>query len=147
MKVKNGRKTITTRVAYIAGFFDGEGCIRIKKANQGGNSYYIIAHITNTYRKTLEDVKELFGGQIRIQERGKNKTVYNWCITSDEAQDFLTILTPFLKEKRKQAIEAIRFHTHKEKMTPRAKKFAYEKMMRMKREIIGNVYEHPELLK
>lgn len=29
MKVKDGRTTITSKVAYIAGFFDGEGCIRI----------------------------------------------------------------------------------------------------------------------
>lgn len=146
MKVKNGRETITSKIAYIAGFFDGEGCIRIKKANQGGNSYYIIAHLTNTYPKTLKEVKQLFGGSMRVQEKGVNKKVYNWSITSDEASDFLRTLLPFLKEKRPQAVLALRFHKNKDKMVPAAKKADYERMMRMKKEVIGNTYENPELL-
>ena len=97
MKIIKGRNTITTEIAYIAGFFDGEGCVRIKKANQGGNSYYVIAHITNTNESILKDIEKFFGGKTRMQERGKNKDVYNWCITSSEAVDFLKTLLPFLK--------------------------------------------------
>jgi len=68
MKIKNGRKTITTKIAYIAGFFDGEGCVRIKKANQYGNSYYVWVAITNSNKNILNNISDLFGGQVRLAE-------------------------------------------------------------------------------
>lgn len=146
MKIIKGRNTITTEIAYIAGFFDGEGCVRIKKANQGGNSYYLIAHITNTNPIILKKVQDLFGGNTRLQEKGKNKPIYNWYITSSEASDFLKTLQPFLIEKKLQAELGIKFHENKEKMTPKEKEKSYQKMRDMKLEIIGNIYENPELL-
>ena len=133
MTIKNGRKTITVEIAYIAGFFDGEGCVRIKKANQGGNSYYIIAHLTNTNKNILEKVKDLFGGSIRIQEKGRNKKVYNWCITSAEAADFLRTLLPFLIEKQTQAELALYFHHGKENFTKEKKAHHYREMMILKK--------------
>jgi len=133
MKIIKGRNTITTEIAYIAGFFDGEGCVRIKKANQGGNSYYVIAHITNTNESILKSVENLFGGKTRTQERGKNKDVYNWCITSSEAVDFLKTLLPFLKEKKEQAELALFFHEQKEYMPPIVKEEHYKKMMALKK--------------
>lgn len=149
MKVKNGRKTITTEIAYLAGFFDGEGCIRIKESNQGGNSFHIIAHVTNSNYRTLTRFQDLFGGQIRKQERTPNKTIFNFYITSSEACDMLKVLTPFMEEKLAQAGLAIKFHENKEDMT-REEKLSYDRVMReMKKyqpEIIGNIYENPELL-
>lgn len=147
MKIIKGRNTITTEIAYIAGFFDGEGCVRIKKANQGGNSYYLIAHITNTNPIILKKVQDLFGGNTRVQEKGRNKPIYNWYITSSEANDFLKTLQPFLIEKKSQAELGIKFHENKEKMTPKEKEKSYQKMRDMKLEVIGNIYENPELLK
>lgn len=146
MKIIKGRNTITTEIAYIAGFFDGEGCVRIKQANQGGNSYYLIAHITNTNPIILKKVQGLFGGNTRLQEKGKNKPIYNWYITSSEANDFLKVLYPFLIEKKSQAELGINFHQNKEKMTPKEKQKNYQKMRDMKLEIIGNIYENPTLL-
>lgn len=146
MKIIKGRNTITTEIAYIAGFFDGEGCVRIKKANQGGNSYYLIAHITNTNPVILKKVQDLFGGNTRLQEKGRNKPIYNWYITSSEANDFLKTLQPFLIEKKSQAELGIKFHENKEKMTPKEKEKSYQKMRDMKLEIIGNIYENKELL-
>jgi len=147
MKILKGRNTITTDVAYIAGLFDGEGCVRIKHANQGGNSYYVIAHITNTNKKMLDKVEGLFGGNTRIQEKGRNKKVYNWYITSSEASDFLKVLSPFLIEKEEQAKLAIYFHEHKEGISAVMKEKYYKTMMKMKKEIIGNIYENEDLLK
>lgn len=148
MKVKHGRETVTTKIAYIAGFFDGEGCVRIKQSNQHGNSYYVIAHITNTNQAILKEVQDLFGGTIRRQEKGVNKTIYNWQITSAEAVDFLRTLVPFLREKLTQAHYAISFHERKGTMGAADKRAAYVTISAMKRgvEIIGNIYENPELL-
>lgn len=142
MKVKHGRETITTKIAYIAGFFDGEGCIRLKNAN------HVIAHITNSNQKILMEVQDLFGGQIRTQERTPNKTIFNWYITSSEAVDFLTVLAPFLKEKGPQAMLAIKFHEQKSNLTKEEKE-SYARViteMKKQQEVTGNIWENPELL-
>lgn len=133
MKIKDGKITITSKIAYIAGFFDGEGCIRIKQASQKGNSYYVIAHITNTNHSILTEIEYLFGGKVRKQERGVNKTVYNWSLSSSEAVDFIKTLSPFLKEKLEQAKTAIYFHEHKQDMSLKTKVLYYKQIMALKK--------------
>ena len=154
MKIKDGKETVTTKIAYIAGFFDGEGCIRIKQASQRGNSFYIIAHITNSNRAILEQVQDLFDGTIRLQEKKVNKTVWSYYVTSAEAVDFLTTLSPFLREKKEEALLAIKFHNQKDSLTSEEKASWARVMRELKKrdlfpdpfEVIGNVYENPNLL-
>lgn len=139
IKIRKGRSTITTDIAYIAGFFDGEGCIRIKRASQGGNSYYIWLAITNSNKPILEFVMGIFGGNVRQAERTINKVVYHYLITSSEAIDMLKILLAFLREKKRQAELAIFFHENKERLSPKVKEEYCQKMKSLKR-------ENPELL-
>lgn len=143
MKIKDGRTTVTSKIAYIAGFFDGEGCVRIKRANQGGNSYYVTTHITNSNLTTLEYIQSLFGGSIMRQERGPNKTVYNLYLSSSEAVDFLTVLSPFLQDKKQQALLAIEYHHRKETLSG-GEKMEFDKKMRLLKRV--NIYENPKLL-
>ena len=133
IKIKKGRNTITTTIAYMAGFFDGEGCIRIKKSNQGGNSYHIIAHVTNSNKKILKQYEQLFGGDVRKQERTPNKILYNFYITSSEASDMLKVLLAFLQEKFEQAELEIEFHKMKEEMGSDTKEYYYKKISLMKK--------------
>lgn len=146
MKVKDGKKTITTQIAYIAGFFDGEGCVRIKEASQKGNSYYVWVAITNSNKQILEEVAELFGGQVRRAEKTVNKVIYHYLITSSEAVDFLMVLQPFLKDKAEQVRIAIAFHQQKDGMTREMKRLYAKRVSDLKREVIGNIYENPDLL-
>lgn len=143
MKIKNGRNTITSKIAYIAGFFDGEGCIRIKKSNQSGNSYYLWVSITNSNYLILESVEQLFGGTINKVKNGKGKIIYHYLITCDEACDFLKTCFYFLRDKQEQAMLGIRFHEEKGQLTLEQKKDDYEKMRKLK---VGNIYENPNLL-
>ena len=133
IKIKKGRTTITSRVAYIAGFFDGEGCIRIKKASQKGDSYYIWVAITNSNNEILEDVKELFGGQVRKAERTVNKDIYHYLITASEAVDMLKVLLSFLIEKKEQAELAIEYHNNKGTWSKDRRKSTYLKMRELKK--------------
>ena len=133
MKIKSGRSTITTDVAYIAGFLDGEGCIRIKHANQGGNSYYVWVAITNSYKPTLDFAVSLFGGKVRRAEKKVNKWVYHYLITSSEAVDMLKVLVGFLREKREQAVIAIEFHENKANLSPKWKQRYVKEISAMKR--------------
>ena len=133
IKVQQGRNTITTDIAYIAGFFDGEGCIRIKKASQGGSSYYIWVAITNSNKGILDFVAEIFGGNVRQAERTTNKIIYHYLVTSSEAIDMLKVLLSFLKEKKRQAELAILFHENKEDFTLARKEECYLKMRDLKK--------------
>ena len=133
IKIKSGRNTITNDVAYIAGFFDGEGCVRIKRANQGGNSYYITTTITNSNRQILEYIMGIFGGRVREAEKKANKIVYHYELTCAEAVDMLKTLLGFLREKKKQAELAINFHDKKDTLNAEAKLRDYETMCRLKR--------------
>jgi len=143
LKIKKGKRTVTTDIAYIAGFLDGEGCIRIKKANQGGNSYYVWVAITNSYKPTLDFVQSVFGGQVRQAEKTVNKIVYHYLITASEAVDMLKTILGFLRDKKKQAELAIIFHDNKDRLSPSGKDLAYRRMKDLKK---GNIYENPELL-
>ena len=133
IKIKKGRQTITNDVAYIAGFFDGEGCIRIKQASQGGNSYYVWVAITNSNKEILDYIVGIFGGSVKKAEKTKNKTIYHLLVASSEATDMLKTMLGFLKEKKEQAELAIKFHENKEKLTPIEKKEMYEKMRQLKK--------------
>jgi hypothetical protein len=143
LKIKKGKQTITTSIAYIAGFLDGEGCIRIKRANQGGNLYYLWVAITNSHKPTLDFVQGIFGGQIRKAEKAVNKTIYHYLITASEASDMLKTVVGFLRDKKKQAELAIIFHENKERLSPSGKDLAYRRMRDLKK---SNLYENPELL-
>ena len=133
IKIKYGKQTITNDVAYIAGFFDGEGCVRIKRANQGGNSYYITATITNSNKAILEYIKDIFGGKVRQAEKKANKIIYHYELSSAEAVDMLKTLMGFLREKRPQAELAVDFHNVKEHLNPEQKESMYQQMCNLKK--------------
>lgn len=139
------RQHLTTKLSYIAGFIDGEGCIRIKKSNQSGNSYYITLQITNSDPKPLNLIKEIFGGKVFFQEKkNTGTTIWQYYITCSEANDALKTLVGFLITKKKQAELAIIFHENKDKLSPSGKDLAYRRMRDLKK---GNIYENGELLK
>ena len=133
IKIKQGRNTITNDVSYIAGFFDGEGCIRIKKSNQSGNSYYITATITNSNKNILEYIQLIFGGQVRLAEKTINKKIYHLCLSSSEATDMLKVLVGFLREKKSQAELAIIFHNKKDKLNKDEKLRFYKLISELKK--------------
>lgn len=138
------RNHLTTRLAYIAGFIDGEGCIRLKEANKGKSSYYVTMQVTNTDKEPLELIKSVFGGKVYFQEKGPNKIVWQYYITCSEAVDALRTLSGFLLSKKSQAELAIWFHDNKGTLTSAEKTTAYEKMRQIKKDIVN---QNPELLK
>lgn len=113
--------------------FLGEGCIRIKKASQGGSSYYIWVAITNSNKGILDSVADIFGGSVRQAEKTVNKVIYHYLVTSSEAIDMLKVLLSFLKEKKLQAELAILFHENKERFSPKEKEGYYQKMRDLKK--------------
>ncbi len=98
-------------ISYYAGFFDGEGCIMIKKPSKTCMNYILEVRITNTYRPILEKFSSRFGGTIHkgIRRSERHKEKWQWCISARMAYEFLLVITPFLHLKKLEAELAIEF--------------------------------------
>jgi hypothetical protein len=100
---------------YIAGLFDGEGCVsvcysRLRYRVDGKTpimALKIVVLISNTYKPILERLKRTYGGSIcrtRRDERVGHKTGWSLRFTSTATQKrFLKVIVPHLIIKRRQA--------------------------------------------
>jgi hypothetical protein len=93
-------------IQYLAGIFDSEGYIRIRKTMSGNN--YSYTYECRLYMCSFEIVK-LFASQynleIKISERGINRqTAYYATLNGKQLREssFISDMLPFLNEKRLQ---------------------------------------------
>lgn len=99
-------------LAYLAGFFDGEGTITIhhRNAETKQNWYRVCASVSSTNKEMPCWFKELFGGSVSTQLRGENrKDIYTWQVTSLAAVRFIEVIKPHLRMKSQQAEIALDF--------------------------------------
>ena len=92
------------KLAYLAGLFDGGGCLRINKEKR------VEITITNTDLEVISWIKEEFGGRITTQDRKE----YGWKICykveikkTKDVFKLLNALLPYLITKRKKAEKLI----------------------------------------
>ncbi len=101
--------------AYIAGFFDGEGCVILHKMHINDSvrtpNYGLRIYLSNTFPGIVEWIQMKVGyGHIYNRKRPGNwKRVYEWCINGRRADDFLKQIYPFLKIKRLQVEVAFEY--------------------------------------
>lgn len=101
-----------TELAYIAGFFDGEGSISIH-----GKHHNVRVGLSNTNPLIPQLVCKLFGGSVNINKSRSSKQFkvrplnhrlcLQWCLNGQKACKFLSKILPYLKMKNKQAILAM----------------------------------------
>lgn len=95
-------------LSYIAGFFDGEGCISLSLSG-------LRLIITNTDRSILEDIKFYFNGRGQITSKMRTvkdratKPCWQLIYWNKQAEKVLIILAPFLRQKEEQARLALQF--------------------------------------
>jgi len=115
-------------LAYIAGFFDGEGGITIWRSPPGNRStrgYYFTlrAYIGNTVYDVLAYIQSFFNsGSIceqRYKNGGRRKKQYRWTVAAREAADVLKQLQPFLRIKNQHVNLALDFQRRKHNTAPR----------------------------
>lgn len=86
---------------YWAGFFDGEGCVRIQKQPNGryAPSYTLTVGVTNTDLSILEHLREAFGGVVADKRTMSNKPwwskAWNWRLNGAAAAAFLRAIEPY----------------------------------------------------
>ena len=89
-----GQKHI--ELSYLAGFFDGEGCVLFDR---------IMVDNTNPY--ILEKYLVTFGGgrvYLKNPPSPNNRAHYRWVAYGDTARNALREMLPYLMEKKEQAL-------------------------------------------
>jgi hypothetical protein len=90
------------RVAYCAGYFDGEGSIWVGTQNR--KSYYLRISIASADYETLLLFEELIGGEVTpVKASSSRKEIFRWSKNSNDAVKMLLQFLPFLTAKREQA--------------------------------------------
>jgi LAGLIDADG-like domain len=102
---------------YLAGLFDGEGCVVIMRTNFPGGrvGYCVRVSVSNTYKPVLQEVREEFGGSLsgRRPDGNRNKlTLWTWRASGRDSIVFLRRVYPYLHVKREQALLAFEFQEH-----------------------------------
>ena len=98
-------------VAYLAGFFDGEGHIRIQRQSKRG-SHMLQISVVQAEMTPLPLFKATFGGTIRermLKYKGGQRALFTWQASSKVAQVSLEAMRPYLRTKLDEANVALRF--------------------------------------
>ena len=105
-------------LAYMAGFFDGEGCVCItpigRVTSRQSQTFSMRAQVVSTNKEIIELWKDSFGGDIKSRKIGGNRQAcWVWRISAKQAAVVLGLMLPYLKIKKPQAQRAIEFQEHK----------------------------------
>lgn len=92
---------------YLAGFFDGEGCIHAHR-----NLKSISVYLTQANPFILQMVADIYGGK---PKQNKTTKAYAWECPANSREKFLTDILPFVIVKRSQILLAIEWEIAKEK--------------------------------
>ena len=103
----SGRNDRELRVAWAAGFFDGEGTVGLERQTSG-NSYLRIA-VGQLVREPLDILSKMWGGSVRGYIEN-DKPIYKWTATTRMAEQALREMLPYLVVKAEQARIALEFH-------------------------------------
>jgi len=98
-------------IAWMAGFFDGEGSVSILHTGLGERTYILVAGITVITDGILERFKDSFGGilhKYKASNRG-HSDYWQWRVRSKFAVIFLDTILPYLKIKQGEAKLGIEF--------------------------------------
>lgn len=128
-----------TDLAYAAGIIDGEGCIGVygyvRPSIALGKRYSLTVRVSMVDSEPPTFLHETFGGylgHLHCPSRQKNnqRAQYYWCIAAQKARQFLIVVLPYLRARRKQAEVAIEFQTAQQRGIWRDKMKAIEQLER-----------------
>ena len=91
---------------YLAGFFDGEGCVSITKSKnrKTGFIYAPRISIVNTNKSIMVWINSLINGGVQKRySKGNNKTKLEWQLTRlKDILKFTQLFKPYVKVKKRQ---------------------------------------------
>jgi len=105
----------SSTLAYLAGFFDGDGHVIISRRRASDYSrgvlFLLQAGVSNTNRDVLEEFHDLAGGGC-IHSR-KQRQNFEWIISARAASRFLQAVYPYLRLKQTEVEVALKFQEGK----------------------------------
>ena len=122
-----------TELAYLAGFFDGEGTIGVYRLrpNSAGNKFSFSVSAAGVNPLPLLKLRGYFGGSLvslNQEKRLGKKIFWQWKICCKEAEFFLRSVLDYLIIKKEEAILALAFRDiRRQKTIPMAKSDVIEK--------------------
>jgi hypothetical protein len=100
------------KIAWAAGFVDGEGCIQIVRnrhnAMAGEYQYKVSLTVVQKAKSPLTKLVEIFGGEVK-----KHDGYWRWTVMCAQADSVLRALLPFLVLKKSQAELALSFQSRR----------------------------------
>lgn len=95
---------------YLAGFFDGEGCINLQKTNKLSKTYRMRVFVAQLDTRPLYKFKEIFNdGFIYKWVNNAGHIQYQWEIHGKKSVNVLKALLPYLIVKKEQAKLAVKW--------------------------------------
>lgn len=104
---------------YIAGFFDGEGCISLTRRPEirdGGQGWVCLrATVCNTRPLVIDEIHRRFGGSraVSLPDKHRKQALYRVVMSDRQAERFLACILPYLVVKRAQAELALEIQRFK----------------------------------
>ncbi len=112
--------------AWLAGFFDGEGCVYLKRDKPRGgsnrhNTYHLRLILSNTHLPTMHRVKEILDGEgiigkVFSVDNPKHRTRWEWRVNATKAERVLRLMLPYLVTKKEQAEIALLSRQYQQKV-------------------------------
>ena len=100
---------VSTDIAWLAGFFDGEGCISFNShlVSGRGRRWVLKLVLANTHWPSVKRAAAMFPGlgcvHARMYRGKKWKPLLLWSVSSVQAELVLSALMPYLVAKRDEA--------------------------------------------
>lgn len=92
--------------AYIAGLFDGEGCLAIQPR-------VCTLSISNRHKQTLEEIQQFTGlGRIKLSGSSnllKRTPCYEWIVSTGGVRVILPLMLPYLRINKSRAIAMLEY--------------------------------------
>jgi len=89
-------------LCYLAGIFDGEGCV--SASIQKKNTCLLSVSVVMTDRQAVDLLYEVFGGSFTIRlddsKKGKSKQVFSWRISNAESAAALEVFAKLCRVKK-----------------------------------------------
>ncbi len=95
--------SLNVNIAWVAGFFDGEGCVSITRRQRSANfvEHFMAVQIAQKDPRPIRLIHDEFGGCLTIARRGKSSFFY-LRFHGKTAERFLKAIEPYVICKDKE---------------------------------------------
>ena len=127
-------------LAYLAGFFDGEGTINLLIVKQ--NTLHTTLLVGNTDPEPLQLFADTFGGKVACYETHSSDYpghIYHWHVSGKTFERTLEALLPYLRNKRGQAEIALELRQSIERCRGKRPLPLHERLLR--RELVDKAHD------